>query len=199
MDVVMIKNTKNQKEDDMVRVRLNLDLNEFEITLHDQNNGDKVSHRLEVASKDKILNYLYLLLKSFSLDEDGYENIQVNVPLMPRVLFSVASIKEVYVREHVHDLLRMGLDNLEDVERLPSKTPVNPPNPDNLAATVADFYATPPRSAYASSAAVPPPAPRRSARISRIDQQMIETNNQNDRYFSHLINNQRHGFFDHDA
>ena len=192
----MIKNAKNEKEDDTVKVRLNLDLNEFEMTLRDQNAGEKISHRLETPTKEKVLNYLYLLLKSISLDEDGYENIQVNIPLMPRVLFSVESLKDLYYRDHVQDLLRLGLDILEDVERLPSKTPVDLTNPVNPPA-VNDFYSTPQRSAYALPAAAPPVPIRRSTRLSRTDQN--DTNDQNDRYYSHLINNQRHSFFDHDA
>ena len=189
----MIKNTKNQKEDDTITVRKNLNLNEFEITLRDQNSGEKISHRLETPTKEKVLNYLYLLLKSISLDEDGYENIQVNTPLMPRILFSVKSLKDLYYRDHVQDLLRLGLDTLEDVNRLPS-VPVEriSDNPQSIN----EFYATPTRS---NSAALLPPAPRRSSRLSRTDQENTDTNIQNTRYYNHLINNQRHNFFDHDA
>lgn len=183
----MIKNTKNLKEDDTVRVRLNLDLNEFEITLQDQNAGRKLSHRLEGTTKDKVLNYFYLLMKSFSLDEDGYENIQINVPLMPRVLFSVASLKDLYVRDHVNDLLRLGLDVLEDVDRLPPKMSIDL------------TPATPPRASTPRTVATVPPPLQRSSRANQTEQEINDINIQNDRYFSHMINNQRHGFFDHNA
>jgi len=185
LELVMIKDTKNKKEDDSVKVRLNLDLNEYEITLRDQNAGSEIAHRIEMSTKEKVMDYLYLVLKSICLDEDGYENIQVNTPLMPRVFFSVKSLKDLYYREHVHEILRTGLDLLEDTIRLPSKVS-------------ADSYATPQRSASAAVAAPAPPAgPRRSTRLSNTE--MDETNDQNDRYFSHMINNQRHGFFDHNA
>jgi hypothetical protein len=181
----MIKDTKNKKEDDSVKVRLNLDLNEYEITLRDQNAGSEIAHRIEMSTKEKVIDYLYLVLKSICLDEDGYENIQVNTPLMPRVFFSVKSLKDLYYRDHVHEILRTGLDLLEDTIRLPSKVS-------------ADSYTTPQRSASAAVAAPAPPAgPRRSTRLSNTA--MDETNDQNDRYFSHMINNQRHGFFDHNA
>jgi len=178
----MIKDTKNKNEDDSVKVRLNLDLNEYEITLRDQNAGSEIAHRIEMSTKEKVMDYLYLVLKSVCLDEDGYENIQVNTPLMPRVFFSVKSLKDLYYRDHVHEILRKGLDLLEDTIRLPSKIS-------------ADSYTTPQRSAYAAPA--PPAGPRRSSRLSSTGQN--DTNDQNDRYFSHLINNQRHNFFDHNA
>lgn len=185
LELVMIKDTKNKKEDDSVKVRLNLDLNEYEITLRDQNAGSEIAHRIEMSTKEKVIDYLYLVLKSICLDEDGYENIQVNTPLMPRVFFSVKSLKDLYYRDHVHEILRTGLDLLEDTIRLPSKVS-------------ADSYTTPQRSASAAVAAPAPPAgPRRSTRLSNTA--MDETNDQNDRYFSHMINNQRHGFFDHNA
>jgi len=185
LELVMIKDTKNKKEDDSVKVRLNLDLNEYEITLRDQNAGSEIAHRIEMSTKEKVMDYLYLVLKSICLDEDGYENIQVNTPLMPRVFFSVKSLKDLYYRDHVHEILRTGLDLLEDTIRLPPKVS-------------ADSYMTPQRSASAVVAAPAPPAgPRRSTRLSNTE--MDETNDQNDRYFSHMINNQRHGFFDHNA
>ena len=184
VEVIMIKDSKNQKEDDSVKVRLNLDVNEFEITLRDKNAGSEMSHRIEMSTKEKVIDYLYLLLKSISLDEDGYEHVQINIPLMPRILFSVKSLKDLYNRDHVNDLLRMGLDVLEDTIRLPSKASV-------------DSYATPQRSAYSPPAGSPPAAPRRSARLSSAEQD--DTNDQNDRYYSHMINNQRHNFFDHNA
>jgi len=185
LELVMIKDTKNKKEDDSVKVRLNLDLNEYEITLRDQNAGSEIAHRIEMSTKEKVIDYLYLVLKSICLDEDGYENIQVNTPLMPRVFFSVKSLKDLYYRDHVHEILRTGLDLLEDTIRLPSKLS-------------ADSYTTPQRSASAAVAAPAPPAGlRRSTRLSNTE--IDETNNQNDRYFSHMINNQRHGFFDHNA
>lgn len=185
LELVMIKDTKNKKEDDSVKVRLNLDLNEYEITLRDQNAGSEIAHRIEMSTKEKVIDYLYLVLKSICLDEDGYENIQVNTPLMPRVFFSVKSLKDIYYRDHVHEILRTGLDLLEDTVRIPPKVS-------------ADSYTTPQRSATAAVAAPAPPAgPRRSTRLSNTA--MDETNDQNDRYFSHMINNQRHGFFDHNA
>jgi hypothetical protein len=190
----MIKDTKNKKEDDSVKVRLNLDLNEYEITLRDQNAGSEIAHRIEMSTKEKVMDYLYLVLKSICLDEDGYENIQVNTPLMPRVFFSVKSLKDLYYRDHVHEILRIGLDLLEDTIRLPSKASAELKNPVNPS-TVNAFYTTPQRSA--SAAPAPPAAPRRSTRLSNTA--MDETNDQNDRYFSHMINNQRHGFFDHNA
>ena len=196
LQIVLIKKSSDSSQDDQITVRKNLDLNEFEIKLNDMNSGDKVTHRLEGTNKNVVMKYLYHLLKNISLDDDGYESIQVNVPLMPRVLFTAASLKDLYVREHLEDLLNLGLDLVEDV------TKVTPPV---VTRSVDSVSMTPQRSVYAAPAA--PPAPRRSSRLTRQpryqDTQNPQDNQENNirvgDYFSHLLNNQRHGFFDHDA
>ena len=191
LQIVLIKKSSDSSQDDQITVRKNLDLNEFEITLKDMNSGDKVTHRLEGTTKDMVMKYLYHLLKNLSLDDDGYESIQVNVPLMPRVLFMGASLKDLYVREHLQDVLNLGLDLVEDVTKV---VPFVPSPRVNALPT------TPQRSAYASSVE-PPAAPRRSSRLTRQPryQETQDTQDNSTRvgdYFSHLLNNQRHDFFD---
>jgi hypothetical protein len=187
----MIKKSNDSAQDDQITIRKNLDLNEFEITLKDMNSGNKMTHRLEGTTKDMVMKYLYHLLKNLSLDDDGYESIQVNVPLMPRVLFMGASLKDLYVREHLQDVLNLGLDLVEDVTKV---VPFVPSPRVNALPT------TPQRSAYASSVE-PPAAPRRSSRLTR-QPRYQETQDTQDNsthvgdYFSHLLNNQRHDFFD---
>ena len=193
LQIVLIKKSNDSSLDDQITIRKNLDLNEFEVTMKDMNQGDKVTHRLEGTTKDTVMKYLYHLLKNLSLDDDGYESIQVNVPLMPRVLFTGVSLKDLYVREHLQDLLNLGLDLVEDVTKV---TPsVSYPQTSSLPVT-----ATPQRSAYASSAE-PPAAPRRSSRLTRQPnyqdtQETQESSTRVGEYFSHLLNNQRHEFFD---
>ena len=194
LQIVMIKKSTDSSQDDQITVRKNLNLNEFEITMKDMNSGDKVTHRLEGTNKNMVMRYLYHLLKNFSLDDDGYENIQVNVPLMPRVLFTAVSLKDLYVREHLEDLLNLGLDLVEDVTKV---VPFVPSPRVNALPT------TPQRSAYAASVD-PPAAPRRSSRLTRQSryqetqetQDTQENSNRVGDYFSHLLNNQRHDFFD---
>lgn len=191
LQIVMIKKSNDSAQDDQITIRKNLDLNEFEITLKDMNSGNKMTHRLEGTTKDMVMKYLYHLLKNLSLDDDGYESIQVNVPLMPRVLFMGASLKDLYVREHLQDVLNLGLDLVEDVTKV---VPFVPSPRVNALPT------TPQRSAYASSVE-PPAAPRRSSRLTR-QPRYQETQDTQDNsthvgdYFSHLLNNQRHDFFD---
>jgi len=191
LQIVMIKKSTDSSQDDFITIRKNLDLNEFEITMKDMNSGDKVTHRLEGTNKNMVMRYLYHLLKNFSLDDDGYENIQVNVPLMPRVLFTAVSLKDLYVREHLEDLLNLGLDLVEDVTKV---VPFVPSPPVNAVTT------TPQRSADTASVD-PPAAPRRSSRLTRQPryqetQHTQENSNRVGDYFSHLLNNQRHDFFD---
>ena len=153
LQIVMIKKSNDSSLDDQITIRKNLDLNEFEVTMKDMNEGDKVTHRLEGTTKDTVMKYLYHLLKNFSLDDDGYQSIQVNVPLMPRVLFTGASLKDLYVREHLQDVLNLGLDLVEDVTKVTPSV--------SYSQTSVPVTATPQRSAYATSVE-PPAAPRRS-------------------------------------
>jgi len=196
LQIVLIKKSSDSSQDDQITVRKNLDLNEFEIKLNDMNSGDKVTHRLEGTNKNMVMKYLYHLLKNISLDDDGYESIQVNVPLMPRVLFTAASLKDLYVREHLEDLLNLGLDLVEDVTKGTPPVVTRRDDPVSM---------TPQRSVYATPPA--PPAPRRSTRLNRQpryqENQNTQDNHENNTrvsdYFSRLINNQRHEFFDHDC
>ena len=192
LQIVLIKKSNDSSLDDQITIRKNLDLNEFEVTMKDMNEGDKVTHRLEGTTKDTVMKYLYHLLKNFSLDDDGYQSIQVNVPLMPRVLFTGASLKDLYVREHLQDVLNLGLDLVEDVTKVTPSV--------SYSQTSVPVTATPQRSAYATSVE-PPAAPRRSSRLTRqpLYQETQDTQENSTRvgeYFSHLLNNQRHEFFD---
>lgn len=192
IQIVMIKKSNDSSLDDQITIRKNLDLNEFEVTMKDMNEGDKVTHRLEGTTKDTVMKYLYHLLKNLSLDDDGYQSIQVNVPLMPRVLFTGVSLKDLYVREHLQDVLNLGLDLVEDVTKVTPSV--------SYSQTSVPVTATPQRSAYATSVE-PPAAPRRSSRLTRQSryQETQDTQENSTRvgeYFSHLLNNQRHEFFD---
>ena len=192
IQIVLIKKSNDSSLDDQITIRKNLDLNEFEVTMKDMNQGDKVTHRLEGTTKDTVMKYLYHLLKNLSLDDDGYQSIQVNVPLMPRVLFTGVSLKDLYVREHLQDVLNLGLDLVEDVTKVTPSV--------SYSQTSVPVTATPQRSAYATSVE-PPAAPRRSSRLTRqpLYQETQDTQENSTRvgeYFSHLLNNQRHEFFD---
>ena len=158
LQIVMIKKSNDSSLDDQITIRKNLDLNEFEVTMKDMNEGDKVTH----------------------------------VPLMPRVLFTGVSLKDLYVREHLQDVLNLGLDLVEDVTKVTPSV--------SYSQTSVPVTATPQRSAYATSVE-PPAAPRRSSRLTRqpLYQETQDTQENSTRvgeYFSHLLNNQRHEFFD---
>ena len=112
------------EKDDTIRIRKDLDLNEFELTYTDQNDGTPVIHLVTGMYRARVMEYLYMLLKNQALDEEGYSSIQVTVPAMPRVMISAEKMKDLYYREHFLDVIGTGLDLLDNVESLTKVQPL---------------------------------------------------------------------------
>lgn len=126
--------------DDTIKIFKNLAFGDFEITYSDPNDGSPVTHKMTGLYRQKVLDYVYMLLKNQYLDEEKFISVQFTLPGMPRVIVSAAKFNEVYYREHFYELMSFGLDNLENT------TPV-------VAKLRRNSYVT------------PPPAPRRPARL----------------------------------
>ena len=117
----LVKNTANEKLDDTVRIVKNLEDNAFELTFKD--NGDPVTHKVYEMTRDSVCDYVYLLLKNLSMDEDGYQSIQLSLPAMPRMLVSASKLKDTYYRDHFLELVENSLSMLDKVEKLKIKKP----------------------------------------------------------------------------
>jgi hypothetical protein len=118
----LVKNNATPTLDDTVRIVKNLEDSVFEITYKD--NGDPVVHKAYHMTRDNVCDYVFLLLKNLTLDEDGYQNFQIDVPAMPRVLVSASNMKDTYYRDHFLELVENGLSMLDKVEKLSIKKPV---------------------------------------------------------------------------
>jgi hypothetical protein len=118
----LLKNLANEKLDDTVRIVKNLEDNAFELTFKD--NGDPVTHKVYEMTRDNVCDYVYLLLKNLSIDEDGYQSIQLSMPAMPRMLVTASNLKDAYYRDHFLELIENGLGMLDKVEKLSIKKPV---------------------------------------------------------------------------
>jgi hypothetical protein len=125
--------------DDTIKIFKNLEFGDFEITYKDPNDGSSVTHKMKGLYRQKVLDYVYMLLKNQYLDEEKFTSLQFTLPGMPRVLVSAAKFDDVYYREHFYELIGFGLDSLENT------SPVTKVR----------------RSSYVT----PPPAPRRPARL----------------------------------
>ena len=117
IDICLI-NTSNCKEDDKIRIRKNLEFGDYEVVYTDQNNGEPITFKSSSMYRARVLEYVYMLLKNQSLDEEGYLNIQVNLPSMPRVIVSGDKFKDVYYRDHFQELIGTGLDLLDTSEKV---------------------------------------------------------------------------------
>jgi len=114
-------NGDDQKNDAMVRIRKNLATNEFELTFMDPNMGSKIVHVMSGLYRQKVLDYIYYLLKNQYLDEEGFENLQVDLPAMPTMIVKGSNIRDVYYREHFYELIGFGLDSLESTTKVVEK------------------------------------------------------------------------------
>ena len=110
--------------DDRLTIRKNLDTNDFEIIYRDANEGlglcqkGAVIHKLSGMYRERVLEHVYLLLKNQYLDTDGFAEIQLDMPAMPRVLLKAESMYDLYYRDHIYELVGAALDNLENGERI---------------------------------------------------------------------------------
>ena len=126
IEIVLIKKDKvvrnDTSPDDYISIRKNLDLNEFELTFK-ENSGDKMNivHLTKGMYHNKVMDYMHLLFKNQYLDDEPYTHIQVNIPAMPRIIISGDKFNDVYYREHVCELISMGLDLLGDTASVPTK------------------------------------------------------------------------------
>lgn len=111
VQIIMIR---GDDTDDVINIKKDLTTNEYVITYSDPNEGVPVVHQMSGLYRDKVLEYVYMLLKNQYVDEEGFDKVQVNIPAMPRVIVSGEKFNEVYYREHFQQLIGFGLDNLEN-------------------------------------------------------------------------------------
>ena len=122
ISIHLLKNLANEKLDDTVRIVKNLEDSAFELTFKD--NGDPVTHKVYEMTRDTVCDYVYLLLKNLSLDEDGYQSIQISLPAMPRMIVSASKLKDTYYTEHFLEVIENSLSMLDKVEKLSIKKPL---------------------------------------------------------------------------
>jgi len=115
----LVKDKSNLMLDDTIRIVKNLTDDVFELTYKD--NGESLKHKLNNMTGSHIVDYVYLLLKNLTLDEDGYYSLQVSVPAMPRVIVTASKLKDEYYRDHFLELVETGLDMLSKACKLNTK------------------------------------------------------------------------------
>ena len=113
ISIILIKSENIHTMDDIITIKKDVDLNEYTIRLSDRNDGNKCIYENTGLTKSMVLDYLHVLLKTIEYDEDGYEKIQFNIPLIPRVFISSQQFKtdDFY---QLFKMLSVGLDLLEN-------------------------------------------------------------------------------------
>ena len=135
----------DESNDDTIKISKNLEVGDFEITYKDPNDGNPVNHQIKCLYRQKVLDYVYMLLKNQYLDEEKFTHLQFTLPGMPRVLVSAAKFEDVYYREHFYELIGFSLDSLENTAPFTKKprssyaTPPAPHRPTRLNTTQYDF------------------------------------------------------------
>jgi hypothetical protein len=111
----LIKNLANNlRDDDIIRIRMNLNTNSYELTYTD--NQEKLVHTVSFSSQLDIRDHLFFVLENLTLDVDDYKFIQISVPAMPRLLLPCSSLKTSHYRDHIMDLMNHALFILEKVK-----------------------------------------------------------------------------------
>jgi hypothetical protein len=88
-------------------------------------------------NRDEVLDYLYNVFKNQSLDDMGYEHIQITLPALPRIIIKGEKLKDLYYREHFLELFESSLDILDKI------TVVSSSNKKTLDTSSSPYYQTP--------------------------------------------------------
>lgn len=148
----LINSDSSKGCDDTIRIRKNYETNEFDIIYRDQNNGEPITHEVTGLYRARVIDYIYMLLKNQSLDEEAYKSVQLTLPALPRIIVSGDKFKDLYYREHFLEAVGTGLDLLDNTESVKKVVPsVRRSSYTNLGASEHDnwSYQTPARRAPA--------------------------------------------------
>jgi len=136
----LIKNIDSSTNDDRINLRKNLSRSNYEVTYTDTNDNltlEKIVHKVTSMNRDEVLDYLYNVFKNQSLDDMGYEHIQITLPALPRIIIKGEKLKDLYYREHFLELFESSLDILDKI------TVVSSSNKKTLDTSSSPYYQTP--------------------------------------------------------
>lgn len=119
----LVKDLKAAALDDTICIKKNLEDRVFELTFKDK--SDPLIHTAHEMTRDNVCDYVYLLLKNLTMDEDGYKSIQFSMPAMPRVIVSTSNLHDLYYRQHFLELIENSLTMIDKVEKQTIKKPQN--------------------------------------------------------------------------
>lgn len=71
-------------------------------------------NNVEGQTGSRVMRYVRCFLKSLVLDEEGYKSVQLDVPGLPQFITRVSQLRDLYVRQHLEDMVELGLDLLWD-------------------------------------------------------------------------------------
>jgi hypothetical protein len=122
---MIMMHSNDSSTDETLQIKKDYLSNEFTVSFSDPNKYTACSNTtVKNLYHDKLMKYVYMLLKNLKVDEEGPTNIQVNIPGMPSILFSGNKMNDIYYREHLYDLIEFGVDLLEHTTPKINKKPV---------------------------------------------------------------------------
>jgi hypothetical protein len=114
VEIRFINDMSNSSSDDKIVIRRDLYEGFYDLVYTDNNNGKPITFNLTTDKRGDIMQYMYLLFKNQSLDEEAPCKVQVNIPSMPRVIVSGDKFQGLYYREHFSELIDSGLDFMDN-------------------------------------------------------------------------------------
>jgi hypothetical protein len=115
IEIRFIHSKNSAAKDEVVLIKKDFSSNSFNVTYTDPNKGTPYTYSLTGLYQKKLMDYVYMLFKNQKVDEEGCSDIQVNVPSMPTMIISTEKIHDLYYRDHLYELVELGVDLLDDV------------------------------------------------------------------------------------
>lgn len=125
VEIRFINNMSDSSSDDKIVIRRDLYEGFYDLVYTDNNNGKPITFNLTTENRADIMQYIYLLFKNQSLDEEAPSKVQVNIPSMPRMIVSGDKFQELYYREHFSELIDSGLDFMDNSFKVRSTKKTN--------------------------------------------------------------------------
>ena len=116
IEIVMIKDASNNKWDDRIVIKKDMSYNEFQVTYSEKSTGTSFTQKLTGLYREKVMQYVYMLLKNQSLDEEGYTSFQINMVAMPGIIVGADKLKDLYYRDHFYEMIGSGLDLMDNCD-----------------------------------------------------------------------------------
>ena len=110
IEIRVIRNNDDSACDDVIKI--NPSDNTFNITYKDRHSN--LNMKTYLVGSNGVIQYLKMMLRLLSIDEEPFEQVQFNIPCLPAIMVSPSELTS-QTRDLVYDSVQMTLDNWPSV------------------------------------------------------------------------------------